>query len=225
MGVRDSGRDIENQSGSSVGQGNPNLTPPSSDPSIVRDQKKGKPKNKRQGSRLRRKSNVEKNVEKHTVLCWMVDMGTIQPNDKVYYKDENKSVLLDGIITRGGIRCNCCHGIVTISEFETHSGSKNSDPLKNICLEGGVSLLQSMLEAWNKQDGSKLQVSNFISVADEDMNDNTCIVCGDYGNLLCCDSCPSTFRQSCLQMNAGGGMIVQSGDALFCGSKCQERKS
>ncbi|CAL0306144.1 unnamed protein product [Lupinus luteus] len=66
MGVRDSGRDIENQSGSSVGQGNPNLTPPSSDPSVIRDQKKEKPKNKRQGSRLRRNSNVEKNVGKHT---------------------------------------------------------------------------------------------------------------------------------------------------------------
>ncbi|CAL0306147.1 unnamed protein product [Lupinus luteus] len=46
MGVRDSGRDIENQSGSSVGQGNPNLTPPSSDPSVIRDQKKKKPKTK-----------------------------------------------------------------------------------------------------------------------------------------------------------------------------------
>ncbi|CAL0306143.1 unnamed protein product [Lupinus luteus] len=213
MGVSDSGKDIENQSGSSVGQGNPNLTPPSSDPSVVRDQKKGKPKNKRQGSRLRRNSNVEKNVGKHTVLCWIVDMGTIQPNDKVYYMDENKSMLLDGIITRGGIRCNCCHGIVTISEFETHSGSKNSDPLKNICLEGGASLLQSMLEAWNKHNGSKLQVSNFISVADEDMDNNTCIVSGDYGNLLCCDSCPSTFHQSCLQMN-----VVPPGDwhCSFC---------
>ncbi|CAL0306151.1 unnamed protein product [Lupinus luteus] len=69
MGVRDSGRDIENQSGSSVGQDNPNLTPPSSDPSVIRDQKKGKPKNKRQGSRLRRNSNVEKNVGKHTSQC------------------------------------------------------------------------------------------------------------------------------------------------------------
>ncbi|CAL0306149.1 unnamed protein product [Lupinus luteus] len=47
MVVRDSGRDIENQSDSSVGQGNPNLTPPSSDPSVIRDQKKEKPKNKR----------------------------------------------------------------------------------------------------------------------------------------------------------------------------------
>ncbi|OIW21210.1 hypothetical protein TanjilG_31044 [Lupinus angustifolius] len=201
MGIRDSGKDIQSQSGSTVGQGDPNLRPPSRVPSDMCDKKKGKPKNKRQGSRLRRNSNVEKNVGKHTVLCWMIDMGTIQPNDRVYYMEESKSVLLDGIITRGGICCKCCHAIVTISEFEAHSGSKHSDPLRNICLEGGASLLHCMLEAWNKKEGSKLQVSNLISVSDEDLNDNTCIVCGDYGNLLCCDSCPSTFHQSCLEMD------------------------
>ncbi|KAF1868300.1 hypothetical protein Lal_00000693 [Lupinus albus] len=232
--VRDSGKDIENQSGSSAGQGNPNPTPPSRVPSDIRDQKKGEPRNKRQGTRLRRNSsNVEINVPnygKHTVLCWMVDMGTIQPNDRVYYMGESNSVLLDGTITRGGIRCKCCHGIVSVSEFEAHSGSKNSDPYRNICLEGGTSLLHCMLEAWNKQDASKLKVSNFVSVADEDFNDSACIVCGDYGNLLCCDSCPSTFHQSCLGMDvnhnscveADGGMILESGDAFFCGNKCQE---
>ncbi|OIW03257.1 hypothetical protein TanjilG_21786 [Lupinus angustifolius] len=124
MGIRDSGKDIQSQSGSSVGQGDPNLTPPSRVSSNMCGQKKGKPKYKRQGSRLRRNSNVEKNVGKHTVLCWMIDMGTIQPNDRVYYIEEN-----------------------------------------------------------------------------EDLNDNTCIVCGDYGNLLCYDSCLSTFHESCLEMD------------------------
>ncbi|OIW18994.1 hypothetical protein TanjilG_20267 [Lupinus angustifolius] len=201
MGIRDSGKDIQSQSGSTVGQGDPNHTPPSSVPYDMCDQKKRKPKNKRQGSRLRRNSDVDKNVGKHTVLCWMIDMGIIQPNDRVYYMEESKSVLLDGIITRGGIRCKCCHAIVRISKFEAHFGSKHSDPLRNICLEGGASLLHCMLEAWNKKEGSKLQVSNLISVSDEDLNDNTCIVCVDYGNLLCCDSCPSNFHQSCLEMD------------------------
>ncbi|OIW14022.1 hypothetical protein TanjilG_09373 [Lupinus angustifolius] len=99
MGIRDSGKDIQSQSGSSVGQGDPNLTPPSRVSSNMCGQKKGKPKYKRQGSRLRRNSNVHKNVGKHTVLCWMIDMGTIQPNDRVYYIEESKFVLLDGIIT------------------------------------------------------------------------------------------------------------------------------
>ncbi|GJV23607.1 hypothetical protein Tco_1376302, partial [Tanacetum coccineum] len=73
--------------------------------------------------------------------------------------------------------------------LEEHSGSKLGDPFPNIFLESGKSLMQCQIDAWEKL--GELEKTDFYTV-DVD-GDDTCGLCGEGGNLICCDGCPSTL--------------------------------
>ncbi|KAE9589027.1 putative histone acetyltransferase chromatin regulator PHD family [Lupinus albus] len=195
-----------------------------SEPHLLRDRK-----SRRHGrcTLLVRNSNKGTNSEfgdfvpytgKRTVLSWLIDSGVVQLSQKVQYC-KRKRVLLEGWITRDGIHCICCSKILTVSKFELHAGSKLRQPYQNIFLNSGVSLLQCQIDAWNRQENYEKISFHSVDIDGDDPNDDTCGICGDGGDLICCDGCPSTFHLNCLdiQMLPPGEWHCLNCTCKFCG--------
>ena len=84
-------------------------------------------------------------------------------------------------------------------EFVAHAGSEVNKPYRNILVDGlDIDLLHCLINAWNMQSDAERQDFFPVSIEGDDPNDDTCGICGDGGNLICCDGCPSTFHMSCL---------------------------
>ncbi|PTQ33187.1 hypothetical protein MARPO_0091s0046 [Marchantia polymorpha] len=151
-------------------------------------------------------------LRKRTLLSWLIDNGMVEENEKVRYLNrKDNHCMLEGYVTRDGIRCDCCGTTVTLSVFEAHAGSKLHRPSANIFLSNGKSLSECQVEALAKKteiEGDPEKASGNQESADK--SDDTCGICGDGGELICCDHCPSTFHLNCMGMEA-----VPDGD-WFC---------
>ncbi|KAL6894081.1 hypothetical protein ACP4OV_008179 [Aristida adscensionis] len=137
---------------------------------------------------------------KRTVFSWLIDLDVLSVNTKLKCMDESHSkVLLEGLVTRDGINCSCCSKVLAVLEFVGHAGGEVKKPYRNIFVDGlDIDLLHCLINGWNKQSDSERQSFFPISTEGDDPNDDTCGICGDGGNLICCDGCPSTFHMSCL---------------------------
>ncbi|KAI3749395.1 hypothetical protein L2E82_20006 [Cichorium intybus] len=165
--------------------------------------KKRKPRLLARGSEKGSKQDINTRLlynKKRNLLSWMIDSGVISSGLKVKYGKRRHTRVFEGTITNNGILCSCCKESMSISEFVGHSGGKVNKGFDNIYLESGVTFRKCLLDSWKKEEESGTIRFNLVDVEGDDPNDDTCNICGDGGNLICCDGCPSTFHQSCLDI-------------------------
>jgi hypothetical protein len=140
-------------------------------------------------------------LARKTVLCWLIATGFVTLKDIVQYRNpENNEVLKDGWVTWDGILCSCCSKTLSISDFKAHAMISLPRSSLNLCLQSGKSFTLCQIEAWNAEYMDRRSNACRRKVEAADGNDDTCGFCGDGGELLCCDNCPSTYHQSCLSV-------------------------
>ncbi|GJN39914.1 hypothetical protein PR202_gb29067 [Eleusine coracana subsp. coracana] len=87
------------------------------------------------------------------------------------------------------------------TDFKAHADSSLPKSSSNLFLQSGKSLTLCQLEAWTAEymyRQSNNEWTRKVEVEAIDEHDDTCGICGDGGELLCCDNCPSTYHQACL---------------------------
>lgn len=134
-----------------------------------------------------------------TVLSWLISCGKVSLKEVIQYRNsEDNVVVKEGIVTKDGIICTCCNTVVSVSEFKFHAGFGLNHPSLNLVMGSGKSLSLCQLEAWADEYKTRKSATRPIEVEDLDQNDDSCGLCGDGGELICCDNCPSTFHRKCM---------------------------
>ncbi|XP_028763841.1 increased DNA methylation 1 isoform X2 [Neltuma alba] len=136
-----------------------------------------------------------------TVLSWLIDNGILSINDVIQYRNlKDNAVIKDGRITGDGIICKCCNKLLTLSEFKYHGGDRLNRPCLNLFMGSGQPFTLCLLEAWSAEYKARKSGNQTMKEDDDDKNDDSCGLCGDGGELICCDNCPSAFHLACLSV-------------------------
>uniref|UniRef100_A0ACD5WWV3 Uncharacterized protein n=1 Tax=Avena sativa TaxID=4498 RepID=A0ACD5WWV3_AVESA len=134
-----------------------------------------------------------------TVLSLLVDKNILLPRFKLTYKQESDGPhIKEGSITRDGIKCRCCNQLFTMESFEVHAGCNTQFPAAHMFLKDGRSLSQCLVQLMgeNKPKDS-LHVRLKKKYSDME-SDSICSICNEGGDILLCDSCPSSFHHACV---------------------------
>ncbi|GMP65744.1 hypothetical protein CsSME_00026415 [Camellia sinensis var. sinensis] len=134
-----------------------------------------------------------------TVLSWLIDSGVVSLNEVIQFRNtKDDAVVKDGLVTRDGILCKCCNKVLSVSEFKIHAGFKLNRPCLNLVMESGKPFALCQFKAWSAEYEARKSATRPVLVEEIDQNDDSSGLCGDGGELICCDNCPSTFHQACL---------------------------
>lgn len=148
------------------------------------------------------------------LLAKLIDSGVVSDHAPVFYKKKtDKWPSKDGKITRAGILCSCCGNLFFLSKFEAHAGSGLHRPTANMFLLDGRSLYQCEQGVESGLQGTCISHDD----DDDDGHDNVCKLCGDGGQLMLCESCPSAFHANCLHLDG-----VPRGDWHCSSCRCGE---
>ncbi|XVF78768.1 hypothetical protein PTKIN_Ptkin14bG0162700 [Pterospermum kingtungense] len=141
------------------------------------------------------------NIGSRTVLSWLILAGSVALNDVIQYRNpKDDAIIKDGLVSWDGIVCKCCNRVLSVSEFKTHAGFKFNRPCLNLFMNSGRPFTLCLLQSWSAEYKTRKNGIQKVEAEDNDPNDDSCGLCGDGGELICCDNCPSTFHLACLSM-------------------------
>lgn len=163
-----------------------------------------------------------------TVLSWLIDAGVISSNDVIQYRNlKDNAVVKDGYVTRDGIVCKCCTELFSVCNFKIHAGFKLNRPCRNLFMESGKSFTLCQLQAWSTEYKVRKGGIKNVQIDEIDQNDDSCGLCGDGGELICCDNCPSTFHQACLSAKElpEGNWYCPNCTCRICGDLVKDREA
>ncbi|XP_031266863.1 increased DNA methylation 1 isoform X2 [Pistacia vera] len=163
-----------------------------------------------------------------TILSWMIAAGVISLNDVIQYRNpKDDAVIKDGLVTSNGIICKCCDDVLSVSQFKIHAGYKPNRPCLNLFMESGKPFTLCQLQAWSAEYKSRKSGTGTgtVETDEEDKNDDSCGLCGDGGELICCDNCPSTFHLACLSIQElpAGSWYCSNCTCWICGDLVDDK--
>ncbi|KAL6844285.1 hypothetical protein ACP4OV_025958 [Aristida adscensionis] len=166
-------------------------------------------------------------LARKTVICWLIATGFVTVKDVIQYRDlKSNKVVKDGRVTWEGIICNCCTNTLSVSDFKAHAGCSLPKSSLGLFLQSGKSYTLCQVEAWSAEYMSRRSNACGRKVEAIDENDDTCGFCGDGGELLCCDNCPSTYHQACLSTKElpEGSWYCHNCTCQICGRSISDKE-
>ncbi|KAK6946642.1 Zinc finger, PHD-finger [Dillenia turbinata] len=164
-----------------------------------------------------------------TVLSWLVVSGFVSLNEVIQYRNPKTDMVVKyGLVTRDGIRCKCCREVFSVSGFKVHAGFKFNRPCVNLYMEKrDTTFTYCQLEACAAEFKARKNVVRPVDDEETDQNDDTCGLCGDGGELICCDNCPSTYHLPCLssQELPEGNWYCPNCTCRICGGVANEKEA
>ncbi|KAL9670136.1 hypothetical protein QQ045_007687 [Rhodiola kirilowii] len=171
----------------------------------VKRKAKGRGRNRnlqpRSGGKAGKQSESKKCISlgARTSLSWLIDSGVVHQDETISYRmPKSNDVVKNGFLTKDGILCYCCSEVLSVSKFRLHAGAKSPDACSNLYMESGQSYALCQLQAWSAEYSTRKNHKKPTRVEDDDQSDDICGLCGDGGDLICCDNCPATFHPNCL---------------------------